>query len=732
MIRSDRPWRTCRSMTALLTVLLTLSVAWAVAPPVAAAGTRPARAEAAWIARTLERMTLDEKVGQLLVGQVYGARPDTPDRRNVRLYGVETSAQAVAKFHLGGVIYFGWAGNVDDPAQIARLSDGLQHAAATPGAGGGTGVPLIVSADQETGALVARVGEPAAQLPGAMALGAARDPALTREAFHITAEELRALGINTDNAPDADVNVNPANPVIGVRSFSSRPDLVSTLVTAAIDGLHAGDTAAVAKHFPGHGDTATDSHSGLPVITHTRAEWERIDAPPFRAAIAAGVDAIMTAHISFPALDPSGDPATLSRPILTGLLRDELGFDGVVITDALTMEGVRQRYGDAEVAVRALEAGADILLMSPAPEAAVGAVLGAVHDGRLTEKRIDTSVRRILALKWDRGMVAHPQVDVSAVDAVVGTPAHLARAQAITDRTTTLLVDDGRLLPLPASSSVLVTGWGQTRVPMMADALRAGGRGADALWVGNSPTPDGIAQVVAAARGHDVALVLTREASLASGASQRDLVAALVAAGAAVAVVAVGTPYDVTHLPGVEAFIATYSYTRDAIGAAARVLTGDLRPTGRLPVDVPQPGAPGRIAYPFGFGLTPLIATAEARHPRRPARQSNVVVPRLCSRSARIATSRRSASVDANVAVRWPMSRNTRTPSMTTGHGLDGQIQGVGSTKPVYATSAACRSSASHVASIAEETGVAHASVLMGLAARHLGGSCVASGESPM
>jgi len=601
---STRSRRWVRSMTALLVVLLVLSFASAAAPTADAARPSPAAARTAWLATTLARMTLEERVGQLFVGQVYGAGANTVDPRNVKLYGVETPAQVVSAFHLGGVIYFAFAGNVDSPAKTARLSDSLQREALKVEPGTRTSVPLMISADQETGALVARVGEPAAQFPGAMALGAARDPALTREAFRITAQELRALGIDTDNAPDADVNVNPANPVIGVRSFSSRTDLVSTLVRSAVGGLHEGGTAAVAKHFPGHGDTATDSHTGLPVITHTRAEWERIDAPPFRAAIAARVDAIMTAHIVFPALDPSGDPATLSRPIITGLLRDELGFDGVVITDALTMEGVRARYGDAEVAVRAIEAGVDVLLMSPAPREAFDAVMNAVRDGRISRKRIDASVRRILALKWDRGIVAHPRVDVSAVDDVVGTPAHDAAAQAVTDRTTTLVVDDGRLMPVTAAASVLVTGWGTTRVPMMEGALDAEGIDADDLWVGNDPTAEGIAQVVAAARTHDATVVLTRDASLATGGPQRDLVAALLAAGIRVAVVAVGTPYEAASMRGVGAFVATYSYTRDALGAAARVLTGDLDPMGRLPVDIPEVGDPDRIAYPFGFGLT--------------------------------------------------------------------------------------------------------------------------------
>src|SRR6478735_9221007 len=312
---------------------------------------------------TIATMSLEQKVGQLFVPYVTGGTADTVSAENRTRFGVDTPAQAVAKFHLGGVIYFAWSANTDNPAQIAALSNGLQRA----NAAAGNTVPLSVATDQETG-LVSRVGPPATVFPGAMALGAARDPKLTYDTYEITGEELRAIGINTDYAPDADVNINPANPVIGVRSFGSRPGLVAELVSAAVEGLQGARVSATAKHFPGHGDTGEDSHTSLPVIRHTRPQWEEIDAPPFRAAIEAGVDAIMTAHISFPAFEPTGDPSTLNNNVLTGLLRRELGFQGVIATDSLRMAGVRELYGDAEIPVRALEAGADVLLDPPQPD----------------------------------------------------------------------------------------------------------------------------------------------------------------------------------------------------------------------------------------------------------------------------------------------------------------------------------------------------------------------------
>lgn len=283
-------------------------------------------------------LTPQEKVGQLFVMRVYGHSATAPDQAdidaNLTEIGVRTAAELVETYHVGGIIYFGWAHNTRDPHQIAELSNGIQRA----GLAQRTPLPLLISTDQEHGA-VCRMGRPATLLPGAMALGAGGSRSDARTAARIAGAELAAVGIRQNYAPVADVNVNPVNPVIGVRSFGSEPRAVAGLVAAQVEGYQRAGVAATAKHFPGHGDTAVDSHYGLPTITHTRAQWAALDAPPFRAAIAAGVDSIMTGHLVVPALDPSEDPATLSRPILTGILRERLGYDGVVVTDALGMEG---------------------------------------------------------------------------------------------------------------------------------------------------------------------------------------------------------------------------------------------------------------------------------------------------------------------------------------------------------------------------------------------------------
>ncbi|MFI7541850.1 glycoside hydrolase family 3 protein [Actinoplanes sp. NPDC049599] len=579
---------------------LTVVAALGAAAPAAPAAARPA---ASTIDRLLARMTLPQKVGQLFTTYAYGADANAPSAAdaalNRRLYGVDTPARVVAKYHLGGVIYFGWTNSLQSPRQLAGLGNGLQAAAT----GSGAGVPLLISTDQEHG-VVSRMPAPATQFPGGMALGAGRSAADAFTTGQVTGRELRAVGIGQAWAPVADVNVNPANPVIGVRSFGSDPGLAARLTAAQVLGLQRGaNTAAAAKHFPGHGDTSTDSHTGLPVISHTRAEWSRLDAPPFRAAVAAGVDAIMSAHIVVPALDPAGDPATLSRPIITGLLRGELGYRGVVVTDSLEMAGVRQKYGDARVPVLALRAGVDMLLMPPDLDVAYGAVLDAVAAGELTEARINESVRRILTLKHRRGLLSWTPLDPAAAERVVGRPAHRQLAQAVTDRTVTAVRNDAGLLPYRgAGRSVLVTGWNSgtsSNVPALAASLATRGASATAL-VTNLPTDDKIAEAVHAAGSHDLTVVLTSRAwdTVVSdpSARQQALVRALVATGRPVVVVAVRDPYDLAHLPGVSTYLATYSTTAVAMESLARVLLGVTAPRGRLPVAIPG-------LYPFGHGL---------------------------------------------------------------------------------------------------------------------------------
>ncbi|MGW6285474.1 glycoside hydrolase family 3 protein [Streptomyces sp. NPDC055107] len=563
--------------------------------------------------RIIAGMSLEEKVGQLFVTRVYGHSATDPDQAdidaNLKEIGVRTAAELISTYHVGGIIYFTWAHNTRDPHQIADLSNGLQRAALAER----SRLPLLVSTDQEHG-IVCRVGEPATLLPGAMALGAGGSRSDTRRAAWIAGAELAALGINQNYAPDADVNVNPANPVIGVRSFGSDPDAVAALVAEQVKGYQGAGVASTAKHFPGHGDTSTDSHTGLPVISHTRAQWEQLDAPPFRAAIRARIDSIMTAHIVVPALDPSEDPATLSRPILTGILREELGYDGVVVTDSLGMEGVRTKYGDDRVPVLALLAGVDQLLNPPSLSVAWNAVLEAVRGGEISEARVDESILRILRLKSRLGLFRDPFVSRRGVERTVGSRAHRAAADRIAERTTTLLADPGALLPLSRRShrELLVVGAdpaspsGTTGPPTstLRDAFGELGFNATALSTGTAPSRAKIAEAVAAAGGRDAVVVATYNVTATS--SQRTLVTALVATGVPVVTVAVRNPYDVAHLTGtgVAASLAAYSWTDVELRAAARVIAGHAEPEGTLPVPVQRADDPTQVLYPVGHGLS--------------------------------------------------------------------------------------------------------------------------------
>ena len=557
------------------------------------------------IEQLLHRMTLEEKIGQLFITYAYGETVDTQDpddvAANQQAWGVDNAQQLIDKYHLGGIIYYAWSNNVNNPQQIAGLSNGIQRVARSQP----VGIPALIATDQE-GGIVARVGPPATQFPGNMALGAGRSTDDAYDAAHITGEELKAIGINQDYAPVSDVNVNPRNPVIGVRSFGSDPQLVADMAAAQTEGYQDAGIAATAKHFPGHGDTDVDSHIALPTITHTREQWEQIDKPPFQADIDHGIDTIMTAHITVPALDPTpGLPATLSKPIMTGILRHEMHFKGVIVTDALGMGGVSGQIGDDRVPVMALNAGVDMLLKSPDGKLDLQyhAVIDAVKNGEIPMWRIDQSVSRILRLKFKLGLFDSPYVDESKVNAVVGTTDHLTAAQQITDRTTTLVKNDDGVLPLSPSQqrSILVTGWGVSTTQTLANDIAGYGQDVDRYYTG-SPTDAEIAAAVEQAEAHDLTVVTTSRAW--DDEQQAKLVRQLVATGKPVIAVAVRDPYDIAYYTEASTYLATYSYGAIAIDSLTRVLFGEVNPQGKLPVMIPQAGTQDEVLYPFGYGLS--------------------------------------------------------------------------------------------------------------------------------
>ena len=615
--RSASTPRRTRTPVGVLVIGLCLVLAAALGPPAAAAGDPAGPGDAPYrgkVTALLRHMTLEQKVGQLFVIEVAGRDAntvtDTAKAVNQRLYGVDTPAQAIAKYRPGGVIYYTTRNNDDnigDPAQVATLSNGLQTAALSQPAH----IPLQISVDQEGGALVARFGAPATQMPGNMALGAGRSASDARRSAEVIGTELAAVGVTQDYAPVSDVNVNPNNPVIGIRSIGSDPGLVSELASAQVQGYHAGGIASVAKHFPGHGDTGVDSHFGLPEVTHTLEQIHQIDLPPFEADIAAGVDTIMTAHVVMPAIDP-GVPATMSHKILTGLLRDELGFDGVIVTDALDMAGATATYPPDVAPVQAMLAGADQLLVPPQMGTAYEAVLDAVLSGEISRQRLDESVYRILLHKFRRGLFRDPFVDPASAPLVLGAPQHLADAQAITDRTTTLVNNDVGLLPLASGPrNVLVAGWGVSTTQTMAAALRTRGATTQVLESGTTPSSSAIGDAVASAQSADLVVVSTNNAyavaastgqPTAAAAAQTRLVRALLATGKPVVVAAMRNPYDIASFPEAPTVLDTFGYTTHQIESLVRVLFGEVNPVGRLPVAIPRADGTGEL-FPYGHGL---------------------------------------------------------------------------------------------------------------------------------
>ena len=583
-----------------LAATLAAGLALAAAVPAGAALDPPSSPDD--IAAVVADMSVDELIGQMTWTHVYGSTADDTSMasENRQRYGVDTPAEVIAKYDLGGVLYFTWSNPVvqDDPVATAELSNSLQAASVATG----SGIPLATTIDQE-GGLVARMGPPVTVLPGGMALGATFDSHLAEAQGHVLGAEMAAVGINVDFAPVVDLNTNPANPVIGIRSMGQDVAQVGAMGMAQIEAMQEEGVAAAAKHFPGHGDTDVDSHTGLPIVTYDRATLDAHLAP-FEAAIDAGVDIIMSAHIIVEALDDEM-PGTLSPDVLTGLLREEMGYDGLITTDALDMAALKQLPGnpldDAEIAALAIAAGSDILLNSPDVDAFFTGVHDAIAAGDLSRERLEASVTRILEWKVDRGIwTQDPSVPVDAAAAVVGDIEHLAIADEIGERATTLLRNDGDVLPLDVEGdSVLVAGAPSAEPGRLGRLLEDRGFAVTGLYEeGDSLSQSYRARAVEAAGDHDVVVFASNNAS----GAQQEMVAALAAAGTPVVVVATRNPDDVNVLPDAAAVLAVYGWWAPNLHGAVAALAGDVDPPGRLPVDVLS--ADGQeVLLPVGFGL---------------------------------------------------------------------------------------------------------------------------------
>jgi beta-N-acetylhexosaminidase len=579
----------------VLPLLAAAVLVTALCTPVAAAQSPGVTAE---VQSTLARMTLTEKVEQMFVSYVYGAGATTTDptdvANNQALYGtsVTDGADLLAQYHLGGIIYFSWANGLTDPQAIGALSNGLQAASMSA-----DGIPVQISTDQE-GGIVNRIGAPAAVSPGNMAIGATFDPADAYRQASVSGAELRAMGINVDDAPVVDVNTNPANSADGPRSFGDRPAMVSAMAAAAVSGYQHAGVAAQAKHFPGLGDTTVNTDNGVAVTNETRAQIMATDVPSFRAAIASGVKSIMAAHIVAPALDPSGLPASLSKPIVTGLLRDTLHYHGVVITDALSAAALAG-IPENQVILDAINAGDDELLMPTHLPADIQTVLNAVAAGTISEARIDQSVTRILTMKAELGLFADPYTTSARISATVGSPAHLATMADIARHSITLLRNANHALPLRTGQHVLVTGWGVGTTQTLANDLAATGSSVQRLWTG-SPDQAAIDAAVAAARASDVTVVTTGNAW--ADPTQQQLVAALLATGRPIVVASVEGPYDVSYFPTAPAYVAAYGYQAASLRALTNMLVGTAAPTGHLPVTIPTADGSATL-FRYGSGI---------------------------------------------------------------------------------------------------------------------------------
>ena len=567
-----------------------------------------------WAEKTLNAMSPEEKVGQLFMVRLRveflrnGGAEYLRLRNEIHTYHLGVLAMSVPEEGRS---------ETNRRYEIVALLNQLQAEAK---------LPLLIAGDFERGVLPTRIFGTTV-FPHAMAFGAAGKLSYAEEFGRITAQESRALGVHWNLFPVADVNVNPANPIIGTRAFGGDPEQVGDLVAAYIRGARANGMLTTAKHFPGHGNTGTDSHVGVALVQENLGRWLTVDLPPFRKAIAAGVDAVMTAHVRVPALDP--DPtsvASTSNAIVTRVLKDQLGFRGIVVTDALDMAGLSRRYAanPGRVAVDAFKAGNDVLTMPADLGASYRAVLAAVRSGEIPVKRLDASVLKVLRAKASLGLEKNRLVDVAAIPRLVGCPQNVGEGQRISDDSITLVRDSGGLLPLHAWGPLRNRSLNQPVHPsyhslfmiILCDSIRANdGRVLETQF--RKRVPDvGVVYVdprVASAKSDDVLRAVdqaqtvvvaayvvpsaARTRTVARGqknsASLPDATGALLdrilaRAAAKTVVLAMGTPYLKEDFPSIQHYICTFSNATVSEISAAKAVFGEIPIHGHLPVNIPN------------------------------------------------------------------------------------------------------------------------------------------------
>jgi beta-N-acetylhexosaminidase len=547
-------------------------------------GTTSAR----WTDSVLSSMTLREKAAQLVWPSLFGdyVSGDSPQWRRLSQY--------VQQDKVGGFTI-----SVGSPIEVAAKLNALQSMSK---------IPLLFGADLEAGAgFRARGGyfvPNAIDLGGAivfppeMAIGATRDTTLAYEQGRLTALEGRALGIHIAYAPVLDVNNNPDNPVINTRSYSEDPHLAAQMGVAFIHGLQDHGMIATGKHFPGHGDTGVNSHLALPVVTASRSRLDTVELVPFRAAVNGGVGAIMSFHGAMPALDSSGVPGTLSSKVLTGLLRGEMGFRGLIISDAMDMRGVLDQFGSAEAVKRAIAAGIDILIQPLDVPQTIDAVVAGIAEGRYTEARLDSSVRRVLETKRKLGLAQSKLVDLSALRFLVGDSSNLQIAKRVAEKSITLVKDSLRQVPLAVPSARVLSITLARRADLPAGnafnaELRTGLPNLRTEFVATEDATLNYPRLIAAADSSDVTIVSSYVGqswdALTASAPQAftDFVQTLVQRGRKPIVVAFGNPYLFQQLPWVSAYLVAWGGFPVSQTAAARALLGTSAISGHLPISIP-------------------------------------------------------------------------------------------------------------------------------------------------
>ncbi|WP_078382122.1 beta-N-acetylhexosaminidase [Sutcliffiella halmapala] len=525
--------------------------------------------------KKVHEMTLEEKVGQLFMAGFHGTEPS------------EEITKLIQDYHIGGVIYF--TRNVKEVKQVYELSRSLQKIAKNAGE-----LPLFISIDQE-GGMVARITEGVTLSPGNMALGATGDKEAVYRLGKIVGKELRTLGVNMNFAPCVDVNNNPLNPVIGVRSYGEDPRIVAEFGVEAVKGLQEENVSAVSKHFPGHGDTNVDSHLDLPVIAHGLERLESLELIPFKETFDQDVDGVMVAHINFPAIEPENVPSTLSKRIVNGLLREKLGYDGVAMTDCMEMKAIIDYYGIEEASIMAVEAGIDIVLISHTFERqyrAMEAVRKAVESGRISTEQVDRSVERILKLKEKRKL-GEETVSWAEAAVLVSKEENLEYARVVSEKSMTLVKNSGKCFPLTVDERVLLV----TVDPQVATDvdetlatkitlgtyLKKRLPHVEEVVITVSPSEEEITKIVADAASFDKVIVATYQA--VANQLQVKLVQNLVEnIKDKVAVVAMRSPYDIGKFPEVSTYLVTYESRALALESASKVLLGELEASGKLPI----------------------------------------------------------------------------------------------------------------------------------------------------